>query len=57
MEVIAINKVTRKESILDDRKLTPADHVDSLLNRYFQQIVGPAVRTENWADARPGQKA
>lgn len=46
VEVIAINKVTRKESILDDRKLTPADHLDSLLNLYFHQIVGPAVRTE-----------
>jgi hypothetical protein len=39
VEVITVNKVTRKESILDDRKLTPADNIESLLSRYFQQIV------------------
>jgi hypothetical protein len=39
VEVITVNKVTRKESILDDRKLTPADNIESLLNHYFQQIV------------------
>jgi len=45
VEVITVNKVTRKESILDDRKLTSADSIESLLNRYFQQIVEPAVHT------------
>jgi hypothetical protein len=43
MEVITIDKVTRTESILDDRKLTAADEIESLLNRYFQQIVQPSI--------------
>jgi hypothetical protein len=38
VEVIAIDKATRKESILDDRKLTPSDNIESRLNGYFQLI-------------------
>jgi hypothetical protein len=43
VEVITVDKATREESILDDRKLASADEIESLLNRYFQQIVQPAV--------------
>jgi hypothetical protein len=43
VEVLTVDKATRKESILDDRKLTAADEIELLLNRYFQQIVQPAV--------------
>jgi hypothetical protein len=38
VEVITVDKATRKESILDDRKLTSSDNIESLLNGYFQQI-------------------
>jgi hypothetical protein len=41
--VLTVDRATRKESILDDRKLTAEDEIESLLNRYFQQIVQPAV--------------
>jgi|SRR5882762_2267386 hypothetical protein len=43
VEVLTVDKATRKESTLDDRVLTPADNIESLLNRYFQQIIEPAV--------------
>jgi hypothetical protein len=41
--VLTIDKATRKESIFDDRKLTLVDDIESLLDRYFQQIVEPGV--------------
>jgi hypothetical protein len=43
VEVLTVDKATRRESTLDDRVLTPADNIDSLLNRYFQQIGEPAA--------------
>jgi|ERR1700732_603627 len=41
--VLTVDRETRKESILDDRKLTPVDDIESLLDHYFQQIVEPGV--------------
>jgi len=38
---LKIEKATGRESILDDRRLTVADKIESLLDGYFQQIVGP----------------
>lgn len=42
---LMIEKATGKESILDDRRLTVADNIESLLDGYFQQIVGPEVHS------------
>jgi len=38
VEVLTVDKATRRESTLDDWVLAPVDNIDSLLNRYFLQI-------------------
>ena len=43
--VLNVEKATGRESILDDRRLTVADNIESLLDGYFQQIVGPEVHS------------
>lgn len=42
---LKIEKATGKESVLDDRRLTVADIIESLLDGYFQRIVGPEVHS------------
>ena len=38
VSALAINKQSRAEHVLDDRKLQPSDSVPSLLDRYFREI-------------------
>jgi hypothetical protein len=37
--VLLLNKITNKEHKLDDRRLVPADQIESLLDSYMRRIV------------------
>src|SRR5260370_4679106 len=39
VEVLGVDKKSRKDWILDDRKLTAADDIAALLEGYFQEII------------------
>ena len=46
VSVLAVNKDSKAELILDDRKLEPRDDIPLLLDRYVRQIGGPTNSNE-----------
>ncbi len=41
VEVLTVDKVAGKNSVVDDRKLNAEDSIESLLRGYFEKIIGP----------------